>query len=151
MPKLFTNTFSANTKIKSAEVNQNFTDVSTVVLDYGEDTAGQIVTTEADLTNLDVTITAQGSRYVRISANVRYVSTDGPRNMTLALKEGVTQLQTHIWTASGASAQETAFLSYIFQPAAGAHTYKLTGNANGGTMTLQAAATAPNYIVAEAL
>lgn len=120
-------------------------------LNYAQATSDQsIVTNVADITSLSVSVTVPaGGRYIRISGNCRYISSDGPRNMTINIMEGATQLQTNINTASAASAQGTAFISYIVAASSGSHTYKLTGDPNGGTMTLKASSTAPNYILVE--
>ena len=122
------------------------------VLGYAEATSNEAITTEADITSCSTTVTVPiGGRHVRITAHVRGISTDGPRNMTVSIKESTTQLQTYIDTAAAASAQMTCEFSHVFIPSAGSHTYKLTANANGGTFTLQAAATAPNFILVELL
>jgi len=132
---------------------QNFPDnIIGNTLGYAEATTGQTVTTLADLTSLSVTVVVPtGKRYIRISCYVQGTSTDGPRNIDININESSTQLQTERIQVYGAGAVVSFMPSVILIPTAGSHTYKLQGTANGGTFTLSAGSTHPNYILVELL
>jgi hypothetical protein len=144
---------SSGAKVIMAFTPSHYADVtSNGVIGYAEATADQgSITTEADLTNLAVTVTVPaGGRKVRVSAFINaYGSQAG--FFILKIKEGTTQLQA-CEAALPASTRDVGIAtSVILTPAAGSHTYKLTGTAVTSTNTVYAGATYPSYILVEYL
>lgn len=120
-------------------------------LGYAEVTANQgTITTEVDLTGLAVTITVPTGRRIRVSGFCRANSNANSDRGVLRIKEGATVLQI---ADSGIDIQPAiygCFVEVIFSPSAGTHTYKLSMERAGtGTITMNAGATFPAYIMVE--
>lgn len=120
---------------------------------YAEVQANQSpVTALTDLTNLTITITADGTRRVKITAYVALSSTVGSDTVALFIREGGTTLAGSyiaINASSGAGFNAPLILSFV--PTAGSHTYKLTAQRIAGTGIIGMIANAnnPAYILAE--
>ncbi len=114
---------------------------------YAEVMADQgSITTIVDLTSLTATVTVAAGRRIRISAGCRH-SNSGANSNVLYIREGSTTLQ----TASLIGSTSTQFLNgaVVITPTAGAHTYKLSAETGGGTMTMRASSTSPAFILVE--
>lgn len=125
-------------------------------LGYLEVTAPQSVgTTEADLTGLAVTVTVGNARRIRVTGHGLLGANGSAVTPVGRIKEGATELGRwahHVLAASGV--YELAEGSVILTPSAGAHTYKLTlqdVGAGPGTITSQASAIVPSFILVEDL
>lgn len=153
MSKPPTYTFSPNTKIQSAQMNQNLTDVSTNVLGSGTATADQLgITTTVDLTGLTATVTVPaGGHMVRISGHLVLRQLTSSGQIDLAIYEDATVLND--WRFDAAAGNHvTANPLVITTPAAGVHTYKFTLQTSAGTVGLLATASDFNpYLLVEVL
>jgi len=120
-------------------------------LGYAQVTANQGgISTATDLTGLFVAVTVTAGRRIRISASGLTDRTVANGTNSLLIQEGATQLQEiNTQPLYGNAAQH--YGAVILTPTGGAHTYKLalfrvTGT---GTISLQAAATFPAFILVE--
>lgn len=116
---------------------------------YAQVTANQAgITTAVDLAGLAVTFTAVAGRRYKITGHVsNFVRTAGTVTFVeLRVSEGAAQLNTVFLavpnTAGGGS------VSHVVAPTPGAHTYKLVSSSDG-TVTMQASATSPAFILVE--
>jgi hypothetical protein len=119
-----------------------------------EVTANQAaITTQADLTGLTVTVTVGTSRKIRLSALVRYTDTIANDQGQLFIMEGATQLAIATIDLVNNTRQYSVTCEVILSaPSSGSHTYKLQGARGGtGSMTMQAAATSPAFLLCEDL
>jgi hypothetical protein len=123
-------------------------------LGYAQVTASQgSITTAVDLTGLTVTVNVLSGQRIKITGFVaQFSSTVSTDVAQLMIYEGGTMLQATIQplvTGAGAGITSISVLS----PTAGSHTYKLMAlrTAGTGTITLNAAATYPAFILVEAL
>lgn len=117
-------------------------------LGYAQVTADQgAITTVTDLTSLTVTVTVGAGRRIRITGAIRSSNTGANSNLLL-IRESTTTLQTSSYVASTATERMPPAV-YVFTPTAGSHTYKLTADTGGGTMTMRASSTAPAFIQVE--
>lgn len=152
-----TKTMTAGNVAAAADVNQNFDELG--MLAYAEVTANQgTFTADTDLTGLTVTVTisaafATAGRRIRIRGSVYLSSSVDKDAAFLKLKEGATQLSSASAIVSSSSAGCRVIVEYYCVPTAGAHTYKLVGAREAGTgnITMQAAASYPAFIIAEAV
>lgn len=121
------------------------------VLAYAEVTANQPgIVTEVDLTGLTVTVTVPAGRRLKISGHVDWFTDTANGGFQLLIKEGTTNLNRFIAYTTQASNGTGAHAEAIITPTAGTHTYKLAGlRAVTGTVTLEAAATLPAFILVE--
>lgn len=155
MAEITTN-FSANTHVKSAEVDQNFLDAQGGhTLGYAEVTANQTLTdnAETDLTSLSVTVTVpSGGRKIKITGYIFAVSS-ASSNMEADLRiyESTTLLNRvseHLVT--GTETNQGFIAMYVGTPSAGSHTYKLKFKNNiSASTTIIAGATNPAFILVE--
>ncbi len=125
-----------------------------ITLGYAEATTDQtgIVGSAVDLTSLTVTVTVpSGGRRIKITGKTKYQTTGAGDTATLNILEGSTGLSgcTDNLPAAGVSDTFIAISSFI--PTSGSHTYKLQGirAAGGGSITSQASATDPAFILVE--
>jgi hypothetical protein len=120
-----------------------------ITLGYAQVTSDQgTITTVADLTNLAVTVTVPtGGRRVEITGHCLTQNTNATVQDIIAIQEGATVLDLAQVVTGAANAAESQTAHAIVTPAAGSHTYKLTGQATAGTMTLKAPATSPAFIL----
>jgi hypothetical protein len=123
------------------------------VLGYAEitsDIAG--IDTIQDLAGLSAAVTVGAGRYVRVTA---YVGASTPTvsldRFQLMIREGSTQLGRELRRYTAASAEGGFHVAWVGTPSPGAHTYKLTCEraAGTGTLTLEASATEPCFILVE--
>ncbi len=145
---------SSGAKVIMAFVPSHYNDVTANgVLGYAGVEANQTnVSAEADLTSLSVTVTVPtGGRKVRITGFTNWISTSGTSGVSVRIKEGATVLGDAtglITTTYGLCLNP----SVIVTPAAGSHTYKLSGVVNAGAAcSMLASATSPAYILVEYL
>lgn len=122
-------------------------------LGYAEVTADQSgITTIADLTSLSVTVTVRSGRRIKISGEIRALSSVGSDLVGLYIRESTTTLR-EIPTELSATAnrQEDIYGQVILTPSAGSHTYKLSlaRIAGTGSVTMKAASTYPAHILVE--
>lgn len=124
---------------------------SGMALGYAEVTANQAgITTEVDLTGLTVTVTVPAGRRIKITGHVGYFNDTVNGGFLLNIKEGATVLNRFISYETQASNGVTNHAEAVILPTAGTHTYKLTGTrAVVGTVTVEAAATIPSFILVE--
>lgn len=125
---------------------------SGMTLAYAEVTANQgSITTEVDLTSLTVTVTVPAGRRIRLSGFCRAASAGASGDRAeFRIKEGATVLQISDTGVDVATATYGCFVEVIILPTAGTHTYKLSLERFGtGTITMNAGATFPAYIMAE--
>jgi len=129
--------------------------IAGVELGYAESTTTQGSITAAglanriDVTGLTITITV-GTRPIVVEGFVGQATNDTTdRGVGLAIVEGTTVLNVAIVTLSLGTAYGTLNPKVRLAPSAGSHTYKLmTWRIVGGTASLDASATAPNWIQA---
>lgn len=123
------------------------------MLGYAEVLSGQTgITTEADLTNLFVTITVPVGRRIRITGNVGLYSDVANDTGIIYLKEGASYLQFSRHTIDVAGRSSTVPpVTAVISPSAGTHTYKLSlaREAGSGTLQMVAGATSPSFILVE--
>lgn len=122
---------------------------SPVTLAYAQVVANQTsITDGVDLIGLSVNVVIPEGRRIRISGHVAsFLRTAGTVTFTgFDIREGSTALGAMFAAVPNTSGGAVG--SAIITPSAGLHTYKLTGRTDG-TVTLQAAATFPSYILVE--
>jgi hypothetical protein len=120
-------------------------------LAYFETTASSgTFTTETNLLISAQPITVDGTRKVRVSAQV-ILSCSTVDIVQLGIKEGTTQIMLANGDVSVAGGNTTVRSSRRLVPSAGTHTYFLTGNRGGSTGTVQqiAAASFVSWIMVE--
>ena len=116
-------------------------DVATVTANQGS------ITGATDLTDLTVTVNVQAGRSIRVAAVAQSLNSGANSNL-LYIKEDGTTKQTSRYVASTV-AESFPGAWVILAPTAGEHTYKLTGDVGGGTMTLVASSSSPAQLVVE--
>jgi len=118
---------------------------------YAQVTADQtgITTTETDLTGLSVAVTVPAGRTIKVTGRAYFTAFAGGCNgANFEIYEGATMLQ--IGGATGGLSSNGVVEQVILTPSTGSHTYKLKAYANAaGTMTMQAGATYPCFILVE--
>lgn len=136
-------------KIGMQLVPTHYSDLKPLI-GYAEVTANQTsITTITDLTNLSVAVTVPVSgRKIRITGKVQVVADAAGREATLSIRESSTTANYCIAVTSDAYST-TMIAQYIGTATAGAHTYKLSLAATAGSVTMQAAATYPAFILVE--
>lgn len=119
-------------------------------LGYAQVTANQtgIGATETDLTGLTVTVTVPANRRIRITGKAIFNSASVGGIAFLFLKEGATQHNEDIATLTNGD-YWGGHVEVVLTPTEGTHTYKLTARQSAGTLTLEAAAAHPAYILVE--
>lgn len=119
---------------------------------YAEITSTQTFTTLADVTGLSVTFTAAASRYYKISVHglLRSSVANDVAQLVIATGAGTTLSVGQVVCANTGFAVG-APVSFVAQPAAGSTTFKVrcVRSSGTGTVTLDAAATYPAFIVVE--
>lgn len=124
-----TYTFSANTKIKSAESNQNHLDAQGGhTLGYAEaDTDGQVINTSmTDISGASITVTVpSGGRQVLLLAQIGMYQ-GGAQYGVAAIRESTTTLNQIRFLSNNASQTERHACLAVVTPSAGSHTYKLS-------------------------
>lgn len=121
---------------------------------YAQATSAQgSITTVVDLTNLSVTVTVGTNRRIKISGECLSGSTTGTDTVRLQIQEGSTVLQLRDIITNVNSAELQHHAEVVLNPTAGSHTYKLTMQraAGAGTVTMNAGATFPAFILVEDL
>lgn len=115
-----------------------FRDVEDAVqLGYGAQTATQSgITAETDLTGAAATVTVGSSRRVQITGFLHTTRTVADGTTRMAIREGLTVLQTVDAQPNVASDTLLCFGSYVLTPSAGSHTYKLSLERVTGTGTV---------------
>ena len=119
---------------------------------YAEVTADQgSITTAVDLTNLSVAFTVISGHRIRITGQGGMRSTVATDAMDFMINEGGTQLSGRRFSANAVSQGNGVSVEVVVQPSAGAHTYKLRASraVGTGTVTFEAGATYPGYILVE--
>ena len=141
--------------------NANITDFRTRARDrqgeggqlgYAQVTANQgSITAVTDITGLSVTVTVPANRRIRIHVSGHLGSTVAGDEMDLLVREGSTSLQERVTTANTANRIEGMDSIVILTPSAGPHTYKASASRSvgTGTVTFQAGATFPGFILVE--
>lgn len=112
------------------------------------------ITTEVDLTGLVVTVTVAANRLIQITGYVQFKSTVVDDVAGLVIKESTTQLGAALKEMRPANiGSQLVAHALVVAPSAGSHTYKLTGQrvAGTGTLTAEAGATFPAFILVEDL
>lgn len=99
-----------------------------------DDTVQSGISTETDLTNMSVAVTVGTGRLIRISGFVYTTPSDTEIVADFRIKEGGTILLAGIRTLRALSA-EALWVSHVFAPTSGAHTYKLALFASSGTIS----------------
>ncbi len=127
----------------------------TMQIGYAQVTANQgSITTTADLTSLTATVTVGADRYIRVTGHVRsFSSTLADDRVLFHIREGSTTLGSILLPSDpgGGNAGSGGQVVWVGDsPSAGSHTYKLSAeSADGGTVTMNAAATFPAFILVE--
>lgn len=119
---------------------------------YAEITAAQTFTTLADVTGLSVTFTAAASRYYKISVHGLLRSSVANDVAQLVIANAAnTTLNVGQVVCANTTFAVGAPVSFVAQPAAGSVTYKVrcVRSSGTGTVTLDAAATYPAFILVE--
>lgn len=109
------------------------------------------ITTVVDLTALTVTVTVGTGRRIRIRAQIAAQSTVNGDGALMQIMEGGTQLMAASTYLSSSTLGLPVICEVILTPTSGSHTYKLTLQRiiGSGTLTMNANATAPAYILVE--
>lgn len=120
-------------------------------LGYAESTTVQnTVSTEVDLTGLNVTITVPSGRRVRISGRINTgAASDNEVGVFALIKEGATEVGRITLQHAMTGAEASLIGSTIISPSAGMHTYKLTLQTTGGTVNSVPTTASPNFILVE--
>lgn len=141
-------TYTAGNTLTAAQA----TDWAQGSIGYAQVTANQTtITTVVDLTGLTVTATLVAGRRVKITAQVGFFSTIADDVVVCNIQEGATILSSFASPQRPASWGLVMTGSVVIQPSAAAHTYKLTmaRDTGTGTVTMQASATRPAFILVE--
>lgn len=120
---------------------------------YAEVQANQTPTTSlTDLTSLTVTITATGTRRIKLTGYGAIASTVNTDTVALFIREGGTTIAgAYVSVNASSGSGFNDLVIYSFVPTVGSHTYKLSAQriAGSGTVSLIASATNPAYLLAE--
>lgn len=123
------------------------------ILGYAEVTADQggITNVETDLTDLSVNVTVPEGRRLRITGVINVRSTVADDEAQLRIQEDGANVQIAIQGLPRSNGNEFITASRVLSPSAGSHTYNLAlvRGAGTGTLTMEAAATLPAYILVE--
>lgn len=115
-------------------------------------TGGNGTTGEVDITGLSVTVTVPTTaRGVEIQTYMNVYNNIGTSDMVFRIKEGAGTLSVAKLKTHGANEVEYVNLAWTGTASAGAHTYKVTEQANVAGPNIEATATEPAYIVVKAL
>ena len=111
------------------------------------------ITALQDLTGLSVAVVVGTSRRIRITAHVNLSATVANDSAAVVIREGSTTLREAATVLPVASRPQTVTCQVIVTPSSGAHTYKLSAqrDAGSGTVSVEAAATRPAFILVEDL
>lgn len=118
---------------------------------YAQVTANQIGigASDTDLTGLSVTVTVNSGERIRITGYVpTFLQSGSDGIVNLHIKEGATQLSTSAVSSYNGN-YRPGRVEAILTPAPGSHTYKLAAKTSAGTMSMEAAATHPAFIMVE--
>lgn len=120
-------------------------------LGYAQVTADQTgITTLVDLTGLTTTVTVGTGRRIKVLAQVALFNTSADVRLDVNIVEDGVIQQRGFVLISAASVTHSLVTSIIRSPSAGSHTYKLSAQVQGaGTMTLDAGADFPSFILVE--
>lgn len=119
---------------------------------YSQAVANQAFTSPAvDITNLSVGVVVGTGRRIRISTRYYLTTSIAGDSVGWNILEGGTTLQLGDLWIGAAGRGVTGIVDVILTPTAGAHTYKVQGvrSAGSGTITNNAGATFPSYILVE--
>jgi hypothetical protein len=141
---------ASGAKIGFAFIPSHYSRVAVRTLGYAAVTANQTaITTEVDLTSLTIAVTVPAGARIRITGFTE-VSNDGVGGRTtMYIKEGATYLQRASIQNAIASSLAHINCQVTLTPSAGAHTYKLSMEANSGNTNTAVAATNPAFILVE--
>lgn len=140
-------TYVAGAVLTAAQQN----DLAQGLLGYASSTSTQTgVGAEVDVTGCSVAVTVVAGRRIRITARVNTATASvADVGVFILIKESTTELG-RIGVVHSIGAREiTAHGSTIITPSAGAHTYKLTIQAVGGTIATASLTSSPNFILVE--
>lgn len=125
------------------------------VLGYMPVTANQgTITVVVDLTGLTVTVTVPYAQHrIKITGEANFSSTVATDGIDMQICEGATILQDRGVAVSQANQAACCHAEAVIVPTAGPHTYKLRASrfSGTGTVTMQASATQPAFILVEDL
>jgi len=109
-----------------------------VTIGYAQNQGNQSgITTSTDATGLQVTVITPGNRRIRIKGRVHFANGTAGALNNIRIQEGSTVLDTIQVIAGNTSNAFTApELEVELTPSAGAHTYKITGSAVSGSLSL---------------
>lgn len=112
---------------------------------------GGITTTETDVTGLAVTFMATANRRTKVTYRGAHFSSVANDTAVIRLKEGATQLVSHQSEGLNPTRHTHYHAEVVLTPSAGAHTYKVTVQRNGGSgnITHRGTATDPAFILVE--
>lgn len=117
-------------------------------LDSAQVTADQPgITGLTPLTDLEVTVTVAAGRRLKISMAARGSNTGANSNLIYITKDG-SIIQTS-WYVASTVAESFPPVFALDEPSAGAHTYALSADVGGGTMTLRASSAGPAILLVE--
>lgn len=109
------------------------------------------ITTITDVTTLSSTVTVIASHYIKITGYVPQFTVTADSDVTLAIYESATRLTFQSRRVFATGVGDGIMVQWVGAPSTGAHTYNLKASCDGGTGTLNAAATALAYITVEDL
>lgn len=143
---------SAVTTSLDYKVGQLQSSILTSTLGYAQAVASQTgldSSTYHDLTSLSIAVTVGASRRIRIHGHTIIGSLSAyPNTVILAIREGATVLQQGQRRLFDAG-QDSLDTFVVLTPSTGAHTYKLSMTVTGGTVSSEAGATFPAFILVE--
>lgn len=135
----------AETKVTPNEYSSNLLNSASTT------TATAGITSGSDLTDLSVAVTVPvlGTKKVRIIGQVHFQGGTADASFFLGIYEGGTLLNEAPVVNRVSGNRYIAYVSHLFAPTAGAHTYKLVGSISAGTTATAPAATYPDFISVE--
>lgn len=121
------------------------------VLAYAPVIANQNFTTLVNLTGMSVNVVVPAGRQIRITARVYLSTTVASDSVSFYISEGATNYQVGDVFMAAASRGQIAETSVVISPTAGMHIYNVRAerSAGSGTITANASAQAPAFILVE--
>lgn len=107
------------------------------------------ISTEADVTGLTVTFTAEAERYYKITWIGRVQQQTSAGTVTARITDGSNVSKIAWVKALSAAAVDNVMLVVLQSPGAGSVTWKARIGTSAGTVDVNASSTAPSYIIVE--
>ena len=120
------------------------------VLGYAQSVVNQAgFTTVADITGLSVAVNVAANRRIKVTAQGEVSQNTASGTTRGLIREGTTALQNWLWADLPAGGDLQGMGSIILTPSAGAHTYKMSLQTSGGSVTFGGGTERPGFILVE--